>query len=81
LDNKGKRRRTAMRYYIAAHHKPDSKEMDYKESGTEADLCLRFPEIKEVINRYNIKSLIMTFENGDRLRIYNINLAADTPSK
>jgi hypothetical protein len=64
-----------MRYYIAAISDPGSAEMDYKESGNEADLYLRFPEIIEVIKRYNIKSLGLTFVNGDRLRIYGVNKA------
>jgi len=59
-----------MRYYIANYCEPDTDEMDYKESGNEADLCLRFPEIKAVIQRYKIKSVGITFGNGDRLRIY-----------
>jgi len=64
-----------MRYYIAAYSDPDSGEMDYKKSGDEANLYLRFPEINEIIKRYNIKSLGITFANGDRLRIYGVNKA------
>ena len=64
-----------MRYYIAALGDPGSGETDYKESGNEADLYLRFPEIIEVVKRYNVKSLGLTFVNGDRLRIYGVNKA------
>ena len=61
-----------MRYYIAAYSEPDSEEMDYKESGNERDLYLKFPEINEVIKRYSIKSFGITFASGDRLRIYGV---------
>ena len=67
-----------MRYYIAAYCQPDSEEMVYKESGSGADLHFKFPEIKEVINRYHIKSIGITFKNGDRLRIYGANKARIT---
>ena len=61
-----------MRYYIAACCNTDFEEMNYKESGNEAELFGRYPEIKEVINRHEIRSIGITFENGDRLRIYDV---------
>ena len=61
-----------MRYYIAACIEQDSKAMNYKEIGNEADLGFRFPEINEFIKRYSIKSVGMTFVNGDRLKIYGV---------
>ena len=64
-----------MRYYIAARCNTEFEEMNYKESGNEADLYVRYPEIKEVINRHEIRSMGITFDNGDRLRIYDVNKA------
>lgn len=61
-----------MRYYIAAFCSTDFEEMNYKESGNEAELFARYPEIKEVINRNDIRSIGITFENGDRLRVYDV---------
>lgn len=61
-----------MRYYIAACCNTDFEEMNYKESGSEADLYVRYPEIKAVINTHEIRSMGITFENGDRLRIYDV---------
>ena len=67
-----------MRYYIAAYCcNTDLEDMNYRESGNDEDLYIRFPEIRELINRHEIKSIGITFENGDRLRIYDVNRARD----
>jgi hypothetical protein len=72
-----------MKFYIAGHSGIDTDQMNYKKNGGDEDLYLLFPELKEVINRYQIKSIDIKFSNFDRLRIYDIcknsrNLAATT---
>jgi hypothetical protein len=47
--------------------------MNYKEHGSGNDLYLHFPELKEIINRYPLKSIDFRLTNGDRFRIYDIN--------
>ena len=61
-----------MKFYIAGHSGFDTDEMNYKKNGSDEDLYLLFPELKEVINRYRIKSIDIKFSNFDRLRIYDI---------
>jgi hypothetical protein len=47
--------------------------MNYKEEGSGKDLYLHFPELREIIDRYPLKSIDFRLTNGDRLRIYDIN--------
>jgi hypothetical protein len=47
--------------------------MNYKEEGSGNDLYLRFPELKEIINRYPFRSIDFRLTNGDRLRVYDIH--------
>jgi hypothetical protein len=47
--------------------------MNYKEEGSGKDLYRHFPELREIINRYPLKSIDFRLTNGDRLRIYDIN--------
>ena len=61
-----------MKFYIAGYSGVDTDEMNYKKNGGDEDLYLLFPELKEVINRYQIKSIDIKFSNFDRLRIYDI---------
>ena len=72
-----------MKFYIAGHSGFDTDDMNYKKLGGDEDLYLLYPELKEVINRYQIKSMDIKFSNFDRLRIYDIckdsrNLAVAT---
>jgi hypothetical protein len=61
-----------MKFYIAGHSGFDTDDMNYKKLGGDEDLYLLYPELKEVINRYHIKSIDIKFSNFDRLRIYDI---------
>ncbi|MGD8762653.1 MAG: hypothetical protein PVG87_10135 [Desulfobacteraceae bacterium] len=61
-----------MKFYIAGHSGVDTDQMNYKKNGGDEDLYDLFPELKEVINRYQIKSIDIKFSNFDRLRIYDI---------
>ena len=61
-----------MKFYISGHSGLDTDQMNYKKIGGDEDLYDLFPELKEVINRYQIKSIDIKFSNFDRLRIYDI---------
>ena len=62
-----------MRYYMASYSGSVSDGMNYKEEGGGKDVYLHFPELREIINRYPLKSIDFRLTNGDRLRIYDIN--------
>ena len=62
-----------MRYYMASFSGSVSDGMNYKEEGSGKDLYLHFPELREIIDRYPLKSIDFRLTNGDRLRIYDIN--------
>jgi hypothetical protein len=64
--------RAKMKFYIAGHRGVGTDDMDYKKIGGDQDLYGLFPELKEVITRYQIKSIDIRFSNFDRLRIYDI---------
>ena len=61
-----------MKFYIAKMCDPDTQEMNYTQFGKSGDLYIEFPEFREVIGRHNLRSIDVRFENGDRLRIYDI---------
>ncbi len=61
-----------MKFYIAKMCDLDTQEMNYTQFGKSGDLYIEFPEFREVIGRYNLRSIDVRFENGDRLRIYDI---------
>ena len=61
-----------MKFYIAGYNGFDPDDMDYKKLGGDQDLYVLFPELKEVISRYQIKNIDVRFSNGDRLRVYDI---------
>jgi hypothetical protein len=67
-----------MKFYMASYSGTDSDEMNYRRHGQEKDLYQLFPELKEVINRYPIKSIDFRLANGDRLRIYDIHKKSAT---
>ena len=62
-----------MKFYIAKMCEMDSDDMNYIELGKSMDLYLKFPEFRDIINQYNLRSIDIRFVNGDRLRIYDIN--------
>jgi hypothetical protein len=62
-----------MKYYMAGFNGSVTEGMNYKEHGSGNDLYLHFPELKEIINRYPLKSIDFRLTNGDRFRIYDIN--------
>ena len=62
-----------MRYYMASFSGSVSDGMNYKEEGSGKDLYLHFPELREIIDRYPLKSIDFRLTNGDRFRIYDIN--------
>ena len=64
-----------MKFYIAGYSGFDPDDMDYKKLGGDKDLYVLFPELKEVISRYQIKNIDVRFSNGDRLRVYDIRKA------
>ena len=64
-----------MKFYIAGYSGFDPDDMDYKKLGGDKDLYTLFPELKEVISRYQIKNIDVRFSNGDRLRVYDIRKA------
>lgn len=61
-----------MKFYIAKMCNLDTKEMNYTQFGKSMDLYIEFPEFREIIDRYNLRSIDVRFVNGDRLRIYDI---------
>ena len=65
-----------MKFYIAGYSGFDPDDMDYKKLGGDKDLYTLFPELKEVISRYQIKNIDVRFSNGDRLRVYDIRKAS-----
>ena len=65
-----------MKFYIAGYSGFDPDDMDYKKLGGDKDLYNLFPELKEVISRYQIKNIDVRFSNGDRLRVYDIHKAS-----
>ena len=65
-----------MKFYIAGYSGFDPDDMDYKKLGGDEDLYVLFPELKEVIRRYQIKNIDVRFSNGDRLRVYDIRKAS-----
>jgi hypothetical protein len=62
-----------MKFYMASYNGSVSDGMNYKEQGSGNDLYLHFPELREIINRYPLKTIDFRLTNGDRLRIYDIN--------
>jgi hypothetical protein len=62
-----------MKFYIAKMCEMDSDTMNYTQLGKRTDLYLKFPEFRDVINQYDLRSIDIRFVNGDRLRIYDIN--------
>lgn len=62
-----------MKFYIAKMCALESNETNYTQTGKSRDLELKFPEFREIINRYKLRSIDVRFDNGDRLRIYDIN--------
>jgi hypothetical protein len=62
-----------MKYYMASFSGSVTEGMNYKEHGSGNDLYLHFPELKEIINRYPLKTIDLRLTNGDRFRIYDIN--------
>jgi hypothetical protein len=64
--------KAAMKYYIAKMCDLNTQEMSYTQFGKSGELYIEFPEFREVIDRYNLRSIDVRFENGDRLRIYDI---------
>jgi hypothetical protein len=62
-----------MKYYMASFNGSVTEGMNYKKHGSGNDLYLHFPELKEIINRYPLKSIDFRLTNGDRFRIYDIN--------
>ena len=62
-----------MRYYMASYSGSVSDGMNYKEEGSGKDVYHHFPELREIINRYPLKSIDFRLTNGDRFRIYDIN--------
>ncbi|UCG09061.1 MAG: hypothetical protein JSV83_10590 [Desulfobacterales bacterium] len=62
-----------MKFYIAKMGDLDSNETNYTQTGKSKDLEIKFPEFREIINRYKLRSIDVRFDNGDRLRIYDIN--------
>lgn len=62
-----------MRYYMASYSGSVSDGMNYKEEGSGKDLYRHYPELREIIDRYPLKSIDFRLTNGDRLRIYGIN--------
>jgi hypothetical protein len=62
-----------MKYYMASYNGSVSDGMNYKEHGCEKDLYQLFPELKEIINRYPLRTIDFRLVNGDRLRIYDIH--------
>jgi hypothetical protein len=58
---------------MASYNGSVSEGMAYKEQGNAADLYLLYPELKEIINRYPLRTIDFRLINGDRLRIYDIN--------
>ncbi|UCE52349.1 MAG: hypothetical protein JSV31_24295 [Desulfobacterales bacterium] len=62
-----------MKFYIAKMSEMDSDNMNYTQLGKSMDLYLKFPEFRDIINQYNLRSIDIRFVNGDRLRIYDIN--------
>ncbi len=67
-----------MKFYIAGYSVFDPDDMDYKKLGGDKDLYTLFPELKEVISRYQIKNIDVRFSNGDRLRVYDIRKASNS---
>ena len=65
-----------MKFYIAGYSGFEPDDMDYKKLGGDKDLYVLFPELKEVISRYQIKNIDVRFSNGDRLRVYDIRKAS-----
>jgi hypothetical protein len=61
-----------MKFYNAGYSGFDPGDMDYKKMGGDKDLYILFPELKEVISRYQIKNIDLRFSNGYRLRVYDI---------
>ncbi|MGD8761317.1 MAG: hypothetical protein PVG87_03310 [Desulfobacteraceae bacterium] len=61
-----------MKFYIAKMCDLETQEMNYTQFGKSGELYIEFPEFREVIHRYNLRSIDVRFENGDRLRIYDI---------
>lgn len=66
-----------MKFYIAGYSGFAPDDMDYKKFGGGDDLYLLFPELKEVISRYQVRNIDVRFSNGDRLRIYDIRKAGN----
>jgi hypothetical protein len=64
--------KAAMKFYIAKMCDLETQEMNYTQFGKSGELYIEFPEFREVIHRYNLRSIDVRFENGDRLRIYDI---------
>jgi hypothetical protein len=58
---------------MASYSGSISEGMNYKEEGSGKDLYRNFPELRDIINRYPLKSIDFRLTNGDRLRIYDIN--------
>ncbi|MGB5749593.1 MAG: hypothetical protein WBM69_21640 [Desulfobacterales bacterium] len=61
-----------MKFYIARYSGCEPDDMDYKKLGGDEELYLLFPELKKVLNSYQIKNIDVRFSNGDRLRVYDI---------
>ncbi len=61
-----------MKFYIAKMGDLDSNETNYTQLGKSMELYLKFPEFRDIINQYNLRSIDVRFVNGDRLRIYDI---------
>jgi hypothetical protein len=62
-----------MKYYVASFNGSVTDGMNYKEQGSGSDLYRQFPELKEIIDRYPLKTIDFRLTNGDRFRIYDIN--------
>jgi hypothetical protein len=62
-----------MKFYMASYNGSVSDEMNYRKHGNAADLYLLYPELREIINRYSLRTIDFRLVNGDRLRIYDIN--------
>jgi len=62
-----------MKYYMASYSGSVTDGMNYKVQGSGNDLYLHFPELRELINRYPLKTIDFRLTNGDRLRIYDIH--------
>ena len=73
---KNKAKEATMKFYIAGYSGLDPDDMDYKKLGGDKDLYILFPELKDVISRYQIKNIDVRFSNGDRLRVYDIRKAS-----